>query len=375
MEKEKVFTGIVAKMDSRKRRNLLLTCIALIAIVVFLYFANNGFVFDNYGIRVLNLCMIYSVFSIALNLVQGFTGLFSLGSAGFMAVGAYTTTLLLISPELKQKIFYLEPIVPWLANVELPFVVSLLLGGLMGAIFALFIGIPVLRLTGDYLSVATLGFSEIIRILFVNLQSLTNGATGIKNIPRAANLWWTGGVLAIVLIFMVRLLKSSYGRAFQAIRDDQTAAQAMGINLFKHKLLSFVTYAFMTAIAGGLMASILGAINPTLFRYVISYDILLTMVLGGTASLTGSIVGAFIFVFAKEALRFLDSSIKIGSLELPAIPGLRMVAFSILLMIVAVYFSRGLMGGREFSWDGLFGFFKNLPRKIFRKRSRGCVKQ
>lgn len=362
------YPGLIGSMSKKQRRNLALTCVSLILLAALFYFVENGSVFDNYGIRVINLCFVYSLVGLSLNLIQGYTGQFSLGSAGFMAVGAYVTTLCTLSPEVKETLFYLDPIVPWLGRIHLPYFVSLLLGGAATALAALLIGIPCFRLKGDYLSVATLGFSEIIRILFVNLQNVTNGATGLKNIPNTANIWWTGGALLLAVAFMVRLFRSSYGRAFKAIRNDEFAAEAIGISLTRHKLLAFCTSAFMAGIAGGLMASVVGAINPSLFRQSLSNDILLIIVLGGTGTITGSILGGCIFVVAKEALRFLDNGFSIGPITVPAIAGLRMVFFSLLLMIVVLFFQKGLAGGKEFSWDRLLGLPGRIRRAV-RKRT------
>lgn len=367
------YKGLVGYLSKTQRRNLALSCALALLFVVLLYYVQKGTLIDAYGIRVLNLCFIYSLLGISLNLIQGFTGQFSLGSAGFMAVGAYATTLLALSPETKEIVFYLDPIVPWLANIRLPFIVALLVGGLLTAVAATLIGLPVLRLKGDYLSVATLGFSEIIRIVFVNLQNVTNGATGLKSIPETVNVWWTSGVLVLAVIVMARLFRSSYGRAFKAIRNDEFAAESIGISLLKHKLLSFVTSAFMAGVAGGLLASVLGAINPNLFRYNISYDILLIIVLGGSGSITGSILGGCIFIFAKEALRFLDNSFSIGPIQIPTIAGLRMVVFSVLLMIVVLFFRKGLMGGREFSWDRIISLPRRVAAFIHKLFHRGTV--
>lgn len=225
------------------------------------------------------------------------------------------------------------------------------------------------------MSVATLGFSEIIRILFVNLQSVTNGATGLKNIPDTANVWWTGAALILAVIFMIRLFRSSYGRAFKAIRNDEFAAEAIGVSLMRHKLLSFCSSAFMAGIAGGLMASVVGAINPTLFKQSLSNDILLIIVLGGTGTITGSILGGCIFVIAKEALRFLDNGFVLGPITIPAIAGLRMVFFSLLLMVVVLFFRKGLAGGKEFSWDWFLSLpgciRKRISKRLFRGKEHG----
>ena len=370
----RTYPGLVGMMSPHKRRNLALTCIALIVLVIFLYLVQNNFLLDAYGLRVIRLCAVYSICALSLNLIQGYTGQFSLGSAGFMAVGAYTTAILSMPDATREAVYYLEPMAPWLQKIHLPYGAALVMGGLLAGLVAFLIGFPVLRLKGDYLSIATLGFSEIIRIVLNNAQNVSNGATGLKSIPATANVWWCFGALALILIFMTRLFRSSYGRAFLAIRDDEVAAEAMGVPIFRHKMMAFISSAVFAGIGGGLLASVMGAITPVLFRHMMSYDILLIMVLGGTGTMTGAILGGFIFVIAKEALRFMDSGFAIGPIEVPAIAGLRMVMFSALLMVVVLFYHKGLSGGKEFGWDRLFGF----PAKVvgrFKKREKVGAKK
>ncbi len=366
MEKKR-FTGIAASLSAHKRRHLLLTLISLTALLLFLTFTTQGKTLGSYEIRILNLCAVYAILALSMNLINGLTGQFSLGTAGFMAVGAYVTSLLILPVEMKAKVFYIQPIVPWLENVHwqggFGFFAALLAAGAVTALIAFLIGFPVLRLKGDYLAIATLGFSEIIRIVFTNTQSLTNGSTGIKGVPNTANLWWTFGFMAFFIVFMVRLMKTSYGRALKCIRDDEVAAESMGVSLFRHKMLSFVISGFMAGVGGGLMASVLGAITPLLFRFILAYDILLIVVLGGMGSITGSIVGAFLITIAKEWLRFMDAGFDFGFVQIPPIAGLRMVMFSLLLMLVILFYRRGIFGNNEFSWEGLFRLFRPKKRK------------
>ncbi len=364
------YPGLVGMLDGRKRRNLALSIVAVIVITVFLYMAQNGFILDAYGVRILRLCAVYSICALSLNLIQGYTGQFSLGSAGFMALGAYVTSILSMTDANREAVYYLKPMAPWLMKIHLDYGIALILGGVLAGLVALLIGIPVLRLKGDYLSIATLGFSEIIRIVLNNAQSISNGATGLKNIDPTANIWWCFCALVLVLLFMTRLFHSSYGRAFLAIRDDEVAAEAMGISIFKHKMMAFVASAVIAGIGGGLMASVLGAVTPVLFRHMMSYDILLIMVLGGTGTMTGALLGGFIYIIAKEALRFMDSGFAIGFIQVPAIAGLRMVMFSVLLMIVVLFYHKGLSGGKEFSWDRLFGFPKKIAARFSKKSEK-----
>ncbi|AOY75690.1 branched-chain amino acid ABC transporter permease [Clostridium formicaceticum] len=342
-----------------KKRNVILTILSIVLLVLFLGYASKNF--DSYKVRILNLCAIYVVLGLSMNLINGFTGLFSLGHAGFMAVGAYTTALLTMTPESKEMTFFLEPIISPLAEITLPFFIALLLGGMLSALVAFLIGAPTLRLKGDYLAIATLGFSEIIRIIFTNTQTITNGSLGLKSIPNTTNLWWSFGTMLFTVMVMVSLINSSYGKAFKAIREDEIAAESMGINLFKHKVMSFVIGAFFAGIGGGLLGNLLGTINPMMFRFVLTFNVLLIIVLGGMGSITGTVISAFIVTAGLEYLRFLDESINLGFVKLEGIAGLRMVVFSALLMIVVIFFRNGLMGTNEFSWDNFFNFFQRRP--------------
>ncbi|MEG2083586.1 MAG: branched-chain amino acid ABC transporter permease, partial [Oscillospiraceae bacterium] len=220
------------------------------------------------------------------------------------------------------------------------------------------------------LAIATLGFSEIIRIIITNAIPLTNGSLGLKNIPASANVWWTTGAAALAVVFMLRLMKTSYGRAFKALRDNDVAAETMGISLFKHKMVSFVIGGFMAGVSGGLIASVVGAINPSFFRFTLAYEILLIVVLGGQGSVTGSVVGACLLTISKEWLRFLDNGFSIGPLSFPAITGMRMLVFSALLMLVILFYRKGLFGSNEFSWDGL-GRIITRFKSLFVKKAKG----
>lgn len=356
-----------------KKKNIILTLASTGILIMFLMYADTNF--DSYMLRIMNLCAIYTVLALSMNLINGFTGQFSLGHAGFMAVGAYTTAILTMPQSVKEQNFFMTPIIAPLDKIALPFLPALLIGGIAAAIVGYLIGAPALRLKGDYLAIATLGFAEIIRIVFTNTQSLTNGALGLKAIPDYTNIWWSFGAAAFTILFMILLIKSSYGRAFKAIREDEIAAEAMGVSLFNHKVLAFTIGAFFAGIGGGLLASLLGTIDPLMFRFTLTFNILLIIVLGGMGSITGTVISAFIVTIAGEALRFLDESINLGFISFNGIPGLRMVVFSILLMLVVIFYRQGLMGTREFSWNGLISWLCNLPGRFTRKPvSKGGAK-
>ena len=309
--------------------------------------------FDPFTMQIFKLCAINVILALSLNLINGFTGLFSLGHAGFMAVGAYTCALLAMSPAQKVSNFVLQPIAPWLLDLHLPFLPAMLAGGLIAGLIGWFLGVVTLRLRDDYLAIATLGFSEIIRVVLTNAQSITNGSLGIKGLPRYTTMWWAWGTAIVITVFLVLLIKSSYGRAFKSIRDNEIAAEAMGINVFGMKVLSFTISSFLAGIGGGLLAHYLTTIDPKQFIFLKTFDILLIVVLGGVGSITGSIIAAIVVTVSMEALRFLDGPLNLGFMTTNGIPGLRMVFFSALLMIVVIFRQQGLMGTAEFSWDAL----------------------
>ena len=302
-----------------------------------------------------------------MNLLTGFTGLFSLGQAGFMAIGAYTVAILTIPVESRASVYYVSGISPAIANLHCPFWLALIIAGLISAAAAALIGIPVLRLKSDYLAIATLGFSEIIRAVIAapQLDQITNGSYGLKSIPGFPNLFMAFGLCALCILLMVLLINSSYGRVFKALREDEIAAQAMGLNLFRYKELAFVISSFFTGVGGGLLAMFMRSIDSKTFSISLTYDILLIVVLGGIGSVTGSVLGSFLVTAGREWLRFFDNPLTIAGIQIPLFrTGFRMVIFSILLMVVVLFYSRGLMGSNEFSWDGLGRLLKGIPSRL-----------
>ena len=345
------------RKDPHRGRNLTLTVItSALFIALMVWYQKNAYD-HSYAISIIERSAIYAVGAVAMNLLTGFTGLFSLGQAGFMAIGAYVTGVLTIPVTARQSVYYMNGIAPWLAKLHLPMVPAMILGGLAAAGFAALIGIPVLRLKSDYLAIATLGFAEIIRALLAApmMDTITNGSYGINNIPGYKNMFQPLLIAAVCILVMLLLINSSYGRAFKAIRDDEVAAEAMGINLFRHKELSFVISSFFTGISGGMLACYMRSIDTKTFQVTLTYNVLLIVVLGGIGSVTGSIIGSFLINGGQEWLRFLDEPHAIGAFQIPLFrPGFRMVIYSLLLMIVVLFWRSGIMGNREFSWNLLF---------------------
>ncbi|MCI0454351.1 MAG: branched-chain amino acid ABC transporter permease [Candidatus Dadabacteria bacterium] len=346
-------------MNKEKLTNNAATILSLIAIFGFLVWANSYA--SPYVIQILNITAIYIILSTSYNLVNGVTGQFSLGPNAFMAIGAYTSALLTLTPLEKEITYIIEPIVSPLGEISLPFLPSLLIAGVTASIVAFLIAFPVFRVRGDYLAIVTLGFGEIVRVFATNAVSITNGSLGLKGIKQYTNLWWSWGWAVVTVFCLIGLVESSYGRAMKAIREDETAAQAMGINTFRYKMLAFIISAFFQGIGGGLLAHLLTTIDPKLFSFFLTFNLLIMVVAGGLGSMTGSVIGAVIFAWGFEILRWFEEPHKIGDISIPAIPGMRMVIFSLLLILIMLFFRRGITGRWEFSWDSLFNV---LGRKI-----------
>ncbi len=327
----------------------LLNLAAIAAVFAFLLWAEKSL--DSYTVRIINLIAINAILAASMNMVYGFGGMFSLGHSGFMAVGAYTSALLILSPAQKEMMWMLEDVAWPFSVLQTPFWVSLLAGGLMAALFGLVIAIPVLRLGGDYLGIATLGFAEIIRILIVNSASVTNGSLGIKGIPPHATLMVNYICLVATLYCLQRLLRSNFGNVIKAIRDDAVAASAMGIDTFRYRVLAFCLGAFFAGIGGALQGNLITTIDPNMFTFLLTFNILMIVVAGGLGSITGSVIGSVIITVMLEWLRIADSPFSIGGLTIPGMPGMRMVVFSLALLAIILYRREGIMGMREFSWS------------------------
>jgi len=309
---------------------------------------------------------IYALVAVSMNLLNGFTGLFSLGQAGFMLLGAYTYAIFTIPLQFREDVYlyYNGGIIKF----ALPMLLAMVLGGCVAALFAFLIGLPVLKLKSDYLAIATLGFAEIIRAIaqWDKLGVVTNGSNLLKKFPKYDSILPYVIIVSVCILIVVLLIRSTYGRALKAIRDDEIAAEAMGINLAHHKQLSFIISSFFAGIGGALLAMYQTTVQANAFKSAMTYEILLIVVIGGIGSITGSVLASFLFVACSEWwLRFLDSEMYIQlfgtTYKVPFMrTGFRMVVFSIIIMIVVLFFRRGIMGEHEFSVEGIYKWFKRV---------------
>lgn len=352
-----------------KKRNLIATLV-LAAIVLLLTWRLDSIPAAERSstvqmiIPILQKSLVYALVAVSMNMLNGFTGLFSLGQAGFMLIGAVVYGVLTNDVAKREMLYmYVEGgVSPLVAKVHVGFFAAIILGGLAAALCAWLIGKPVLKLKSDYLAIATLGFAEIVRAVVQSkeLAPITNGSNMIKNIPSFTTVMFPLIAVTICIAIIVLLLNSTYGRAFKAIREDEIAAEAMGINLAHHKLLSFVISSFFAGVSGALYAMFLTMVQAKGFTIAMTYEFLLIVVIGGIGSITGSIIGSFLYVASSEWwLRFLDNETYIGTFKIPFLrTGFRMLIFSIIIMVVVLFYRRGIMGNNEFSWDAIFGLFK-----------------
>jgi branched-chain amino acid transport system permease protein len=294
---------------------------------------------------------IFITLAVAYNLVNGVCGQLHLGPNAFITLGAYTAALLTMTPAEKALNFMVTPLYWPLSQVALPFPAALLAAGLVAAAFGLITGFPVFRVRGDYLAIVTLGFGEVVRVLANNLQGLTNGPLGLKGLYPYTSLWWSWGVAAATVLVVTTLVDSGWGRAMQAIREDETAARAMGVDSFRHLLLAYILSAFFFGVGGGLLAHLITTISPSLFTFFLTFNLLIIIVVGGLGSTTGAILAAVIFTGAGEWLRIVEEPRVWWGYAIPGIPGMRMVILSLALLLVILYWRRGLLGRREFSWE------------------------
>jgi branched-chain amino acid transport system permease protein len=255
----------------------------------------------------------------SLNIINGFAGQFSLGHAGFMAIGAYTSAVITSSAHLS----------PGSVESYLLFALALIAGGLVASFFGLLVGIPSLRLKGDYLAITTLGLGEIIRVIIQNLDFL-GAARGFSGIAKLSNFFWVYGVVAVIIFLVSNVIRTTYGKGFLAVRDDEIAAEAIGINTTYYKVLAFITGAFFAGIAGGLYAHFVTYINPSQFGFLKSFEIVVMVVVGGMGSTFGVILSATILTILPEALR--------------AIAQYRMVIYALLLVVIMISRPQGLFG-------------------------------
>ena|SRR5438876_2101376 len=350
---------------------LLKRILAAIVILLVLYAMDSfmsehglfGFGAPPYYARILMLAGINVILAVSLNLITGFTGQFSIGHAGFMAVGAYSSAYLTVYHAQVWERSLSSLVGAGLAH-SLIFLLAILVGALVAAITGLIVGIPSLRLRGDYLAIVTLGFAEIIRIVILNIDKV-GGATGFS-VPGYTNFIWVGGFAVITIVMVNNIVHSDIGRALVSIREDELAAEAMGVNTTRYKVLSFVISSALAGVAGVLFAHYTQFLSTNDFQFIRSFEIIIMVVLGGMGSITGAVLGALVITVLPEFLRSLGpmtESIlgKVGVTHIPlglheflmGLANYRLVIYAALLILIMLTRPQGVLGTREFGFSWL----------------------
>ncbi|MDF2472734.1 MAG: branched-chain amino acid transporter permease [Anaerocolumna sp.] len=321
------------KNNSFTKKNLLITAGIILGFLVVMYLAEGNLLNRQYKSLIVPIG-IYIILAVSLNLTTGFLGELSLGHAGFMAIGAYTGALITLNLNMPEAV---------------EFIIALIVGGFIAAIFGVLIGVPVLRLKGDYLAIVTLAFNEIIRSI-INFLGITGGAMGLSKIPRYTNYIWVYILVVLTIVIITNLVNSRHGRAISAIRDNYVAAESIGLKVSKYKVMAFVIAAFFAGIAGVLYGHNLSVLKPADFDYNKSIEILVIVVLGGMGSVRGSVIAAAVLTILPEVLRAADD--------------FRMLLYAVVLIAMMLFNSSGIRTKLEES-----GKLPKLP-KLTRNRAK-----
>ena len=322
--------------------------LAGVALVAALFVVNGlftgtlvaGVSISPYLLQVICLAGINIILAVSLNLINGFTGQFSIGHAGFMAIGAYSSAY--VSYTFGERIRAALSFLPEFGRESAVLLAALAVGAVLASVAGFLVGVPSLRLRGDYLAIVTLGFGEIIRVFILNIDAV-GGARGFSGISKLANFFWIYLFAAASILVVSRIVRSSFGRTLIAIREDEIAAEAMGVDTTRSKVISFVVSSAMAGIGGGLFGHYLMYLHTNSFTFIKSIEIIIMIVIGGLGSITGSVLGAVLYIFLTEGLREFAQY--------------RMVLFSLLLIIIMIVRPQGILGHREF-WQ----FFRRKRR-------------
>ena len=290
----------------------------------------SGVQISPYFLQVMCLAGINIILAVSLNLINGFTGQFSIGHAGFMAIGAYASAYVTVT--FGDRIRAALSFLPEGGRNGGLLLVGIAAGALLAAVAGFLVGVPSLRLRGDYLAIVTLGFGEIIRVFILNIDAV-GGARGYSGIPKLANFFWIYLFAALTILIVYRVVRSSFGRTLVAIREDEIAAEAMGVDTTRSKVISFVLSSAMAGVGGGLFGHYLMYLHTNSFTFIKSIEIIIMIVIGGLGSITGSVLGAVLYIGLAEGLR--------------AFERYRMVTFSLLLILIMIFRPQGLLGRRE----------------------------
>lgn len=331
---------------SREARITSVVLVALVAGAAVAFGAPH--VLSDYFVRVILLIALNAILVLALSLSNGFTGVFSLGHVGFIGAGAYISGILSIP--VQQKMALLPHLPAFLHAFSLPFLPATLVAGLLTALLAVVVGYPLMRLSGYFVSVATMGFLIIVNVVLINASDFTRGARTFTGVPLETTLPWVMGWLAITVFVLARLVYSPFGRAMKAVRDDTIAASAVGIGVLRTRLIAFVIGAFFSGVGGSLYAHYLGSFSPNTFYFALTMSLITMLVLGGMGSLTGAVVGVICVSLLSEVLRSVERGFTIGEFAVPALFGASQIVLGFIFILVMIFRPKGIMGDRELTF-------------------------
>jgi len=325
--------------------------IATVAVVIALlglFSVGAPSLMNDYFVRVITVMCINALLVISMGLANGFTGVFSLGHVGFVAVGAYVSGVISLTPANKES--YLPDLPGWIAAIHLGFLPSTIVAGLICVVLAFLVGGPLMRLSGHFVSVATLGFLIIVNVVLVNSDTYTRGARTFTGVPLDTTLPWAMGWLVVGMIVLARIVYSPKGRAWRAVREDTIAAQAIGISVLPTRLSAFVIGAFFAGVGGSLYGHYLGSFSPKSFYYAYTFSLISMLVIGGMQSLTGSVVGVIIVTLLSELLRNLERGFDLGFITVPPVYGGSQIVLGVIFILIMIFRPSGVMGDIELSF-------------------------
>jgi branched-chain amino acid transport system permease protein len=336
-----------AALDWRRWAGVSVPLVLLAALLLFDAYGANA-----YERRVIVLLGIDIILVLSLNLFSGFTGVFSLGHVGFMALGAYASAIL--SMPVAQKAINLPDLPAWLAGVELGFLPATLAAGVLAAAVALLVGLPVLRLSGHYVVVATLSFLVIVHVVLINAVPFTRGSRTFFGTPAYTTTYWVYAWVLITIYIAWRVLRSPYGRAMLAQREDRVAARAVGVEVLRTRMWPFAMSAFLTAVAGALWGHYILSFSPNAFYFSETFDIITMLVVGGMGSISGSVIGTVLVVVLTEVLRGMEGGFDLGFVQVPPLYGLSQILMAVAFISVLIFRREGLLGYTEIDFTRLF---------------------
>jgi branched-chain amino acid transport system permease protein len=325
------------------------TIVALVAGLIALALVVWGLprLVNDYLVRVVIVMCINGILVVSLGVANGFTGVFSLGHVGFVAVGAYASGVLSLSQAAKHA--YLPDLPAWLASLTLSFLPSTLVAGLVCVVLALIVGAPLMRLSGYFVSVATLGFLIIVNVVLINAVDFTRGARTFTGVPLETTLAWAAGWLAVTLLVLARIVYSPLGRRYRSVREDTIAARAVGIKVLPTRLSAFALGAFFAGVGGSLYGHYLGSFSPASFYMAYTFSLISMLVIGGMQSLTGALTGVVVVTVLSEALRNLERGIDFSAFSIPPLYGASQIVLGIIFILIMIFRPSGILGDRELS--------------------------